>query len=321
MGGKNSKIKNIVNSFISSNLNVLTQASLNNKVIIDQYQGLNIEHTGGDVIITDIDWSQYTSANVEGVQQAVASTDVQNQIKQAVTQLSKQISQSFSFRIGDSSSEENITNLTTKLSTEIQNVFTTSCTSSILQNAVFNVKDTGGNVIIRFFKSKQVANSFVKCAQDSDTVNKAKNDLINEISQTAIMKEVGMFDWIADLFEKLGKLIVPIIIVMGLVFVKFVDKGIDVATDPKKIAGLIAAIFAISYFTKRTNTSKNDAKKCELCKKDKKDYDTKCKKEKSDAKAELDKCKKDKNNCDTLQKKFDDIKCEFVPSDLCKENC
>lgn len=250
MGGSHSKAKNTIDAFISSTINVLNKTVLSVSTQQSQTQDMKIIDIKGDVNISNLNWSQVVSIDTTAFQTAVVSNDIQNKVQELVSQAINQITQSFSFRIGDKSEIENLTKMVTNLATNITNSYETDCLVNIIQSQSFSIEKVDGSVTVNNIDWSQASGVVVKCIQNSDTVNKSVNDLISEITQKGTMKEAGMFDWLSDLAKSLGWLALPIIILGAIFIMKFMDKGIDVATDPKKILGLTMAVIIILLYLK-----------------------------------------------------------------------
>lgn len=249
MGGSHSTAKNTIDAFVSSTVNVLNQTVLSVSVQQTQSQSMKIVDIKGDVNISGLNWSQVVSVDTTAFQTAVVSNDVQNKVEALVSQAINQITQTFSFRVADKSEIENLTKMITQLSTNITNSFKTDCLVNIIQTQSFSIERVDGSVTVNNVDWSQASGVVLKCIQNSDTVNKSVNDLIAEITQKGTMKQAGMFDWLADLAKSLGWLALPIVILGAIFIMKFMDKGIDVATSPKKILGLVMlAAIVVVYF-------------------------------------------------------------------------
>lgn len=253
MGGSHSKAKNTIDSFISSTINILNKTVLNVSVQQSQTQNMKITDIKGNVNISNLNWSQVVSIDTTAFQTAVVSNDTQNKVSELISQTIDQLTQSFSFRSGDQKTVENLTKMVTNLATNVTNSFQTDCLANIIQSQSFSIERVDGSVSVNNVDWSQASGVVLKCVQNSDTVNKSVNDLISEITQKGTMKEAGMFDWISDLAKSLGWLALPIIVLGAIFIMKFMDKGIDVVTDPKKIMGIALFIVVIVVYLKYNN--------------------------------------------------------------------
>lgn len=182
MGGVTSKneVNNTVNAFVRdlTSIQQLCSATVKNQI------NWNIKDENGNIVIHNVDWSQYAIVNVQCLQKNDVKNKIDQKIQQTIKNQATSINRAFKIPSG-STTAENVTNLVTNLGLTISNTFKSSCLTSLSQQASLTATNKNGNITIYAFKIHQVAEAFTKCVQQSSAVNNASQALQQYIAQYA----------------------------------------------------------------------------------------------------------------------------------------
>ena len=167
-------------------IRVAVDATQNCQTQISQDQILNVVAKDGSTInLNDVTVTQIISTDMGCISTTTTQNNISNSLKQAVSQLSKAITQAFAIT-PSSSIAENVTKLLTNLSTEIQISFNQTCKNVIAQNQIVNIKAINGSKINAYdLNFNQTIDDVIDCVQNNTSVNSVKNQLIQQIEQKA----------------------------------------------------------------------------------------------------------------------------------------
>lgn len=165
---------------------------------------------GNNIDISGINLSQVVNTDLTCVQSTDTKTNIDNNIKIAIDQISKAINQQFHIGGVDA---ENTTSFVTRLSTSINQTFIQTCTNNLVANQVIDVKGTN----IKFTNSNfdQNVNATQSCIKSDSSVVSDQNSLSQHITQTATAEVESLFGSIVGMIIASIVFIVIIIVILN----------------------------------------------------------------------------------------------------------
>jgi len=254
----NSYATNVVNDQVNVLFDVMISTMLDCGTTINA--GQNISADGcSNVSYSGITQEQIINVNVSCIQTNVASQDFDTKLQQAIKQMSDAVNQAVDFNPG-STEASNTTNLVTTLATTVKETFVTNCVGNLVAQQSISCKNSS-NVSFNAIMQSQAISLARTCTMSSQSVLKAKTDLIQQVSQsaTATVKSI--------LSGFLGLIIVVLIIVAAVIFLFTQTTGslLKSLTNPLFIFSVLLLaliVVIIGFFLKwwpYKRVSKNDS--------------------------------------------------------------
>jgi hypothetical protein len=225
----NATTKNVIENHIQSSIDIINSAVQDCSTTMKQEQLLDIIGDGNN--ISHIDFSSMMNADISCIQAASVQNDIQSKISNNMQQMAKSILGALSLNPG-SAKAENIMKSSIKMGAHIQNTFNQKCGTKLNSSQVLRVR--GNNNTASYMSYKTAASIIKNCVTTSSAVNKATQDILNQLKQTATAEKKGL---------SLGFMIFIIILVLG----SFGLGGTVVLTSPPFIIGVLTLIGGYTF--------------------------------------------------------------------------
>jgi hypothetical protein len=237
-----SKSINIVKVVSDAMVSTVTNIINKQEISTDQSQILSVIEGEGDVVISDNKMTQSVNFNMEGVQKALTSSDVQQKLAVEIAQSAKAVTSGITFLTGDSTTKNDMQTLINTCISISTNV-TQNCLANASQEQKITVEKRNGNVFLQNNTMEQIASMFNNCVQDSITNNTAIQDIVQKFSQKAVAETKGFSLWEIVAMMLVGLLFLCLPIILPLIgFVAVLAKFLFV------IILLVGIVFIVLYF-------------------------------------------------------------------------
>ena len=179
----NSLAQNTSNVSVETMVSVINSSVLNCNNTSYQNQEITVKQGDGSTFNGTINWDEAVSLDNACLQTTVNDTSIQNDIDQAISQLSTAIRQQF----GALTAAEaiNVENSLVKVGVIVKNTYTTTCNQSVFQQQSLDIQQGNRSVATLYLDWKETAQSQVDCVQNNSSVTDAKDDITQELEQAA----------------------------------------------------------------------------------------------------------------------------------------
>lgn len=231
MGASGSK--NIQNITATAMAETVTEFMQNLNSESSAYQSIIVEGTEGDVVIDGNTQTTEVSINMEALQSALSTQQVQQDMSVNLAQAAKSITKDLNL-FNFSSAENNVRmymNTAVKISTDVNQ----KCSASAFSEQTIMVKTTSGNVTVSNNTQSTLTDIFIKCIQNSTVNSDIMQKIQADITQTASATTKGtnaVLLALVALLAFIAPIALPIIIgastIMKLLFPLILLAGIGV---------------------------------------------------------------------------------------------
>lgn len=228
--------KNIVDTSITSSIDILNKTIQKCETKLSQYQSINI-YQCENVTISDVDFSQVGDLDVQCAQNSSSTNDAKQLIETKMAQMATSINQALSLN-PNSTTAQNIVSLSQQLSTAIQNEYSQTCIAQVNGTQSINVTcpSSGGTVNINQVNFEQFHAQTQNCVQESVSVTTISNEIKTIIDQTATAEVAPLISF--------GSLVVILLLVFVILFFGFGSKLVTIVI----ILVIISLIVLTIYF-------------------------------------------------------------------------
>ena len=224
MGGSKSKAVADIATDVMTNM--ITQDMMNCSTMVTQRQTLDISGSGN--VLDGVTMKQGFKINVKCVQDSNRKAQLDTAIATAVEQAAEAEGVALVGVIGSSKSEV-ISNLRTRISTEITMQTLVNCASSI--NNTQGISISGDYNLIKNVSLEQFGEMIRNCVQNVVSNTSMINDLRNTVDQQATATTKGPLDFIADIFTGPTAIIMMVIVLIVIIAIAYLVMGGGGASD------------------------------------------------------------------------------------------
>lgn len=191
-----------------------------NPLTQEQVNSIRVAGAGSVLRNSTIRAGQSVVANFSCIQDFENNQDVRQQLQNQIDQQTQSIIGSLNLSL-KSADAENISEIVSNLATEIQDSYTGTCASSVLQKQVNPIEVVDGGTIDNvIFDFDQSIRSMSECVQNTTNVQIAQQELENLLRQLAETQRKGIFDEIfGALFGNIAGIIIFIVVVIGILVI------------------------------------------------------------------------------------------------------
>ena len=269
--GNNSSSETKTKEFISENLNLLTKTTQTCQTVDEATIDTSVRGSKGVRRIGNVN-RLTIKLDSACAQKALNNNKSRQALDNAVKAMSKELSQSVSAKAGDSDSSKTITDLTTKLSTDIRNVYKSKCIHDFSQH-ITDVISGSENVDVEQNKNELSFQATSNCVSSSKVVNDTAQKLKQALDASASTTEENTVAGIlGSLLSGPMLLLIAVVVVAIVLGPKLMGAGEDMAdsaaggvvgNDPademkKKLlmAAIVVLIIALIYYYYKKKHSK-----------------------------------------------------------------
>tara|TARA_R110002060_G_scaffold289_3_gene665 strand:- start:1321 stop:2286 length:966 start_codon:yes stop_codon:yes gene_type:complete len=218
MGGSKSKaVADIATDVMTT---MITQDMMNCSTMVTQRQTLDVSGSGN--VLDGVTMKQGFKINVKCIQDSNRKAQLDTAIATAVEQAAEAEGVALVGAIGASKSQV-ISNLRTRISTEITIQTLVNCASSI--NNTQGISIAGDYNLIRNVSLEQFGEMIRNCVQNVVSNTAMINDLRNTVDQQATAVTEGPLDFIADIFTGPTAIIMMVIVLIVIIAIAYLVMG------------------------------------------------------------------------------------------------
>lgn len=179
----NALASNTAEASVSAMVSVINSSVLNCNNTSYQSQDFTLKAGDGSDVNVTLDWNQAVSLDNACVQTSVNDTSIENDIDQAISQISTAIEQQFGALTA--SEADNAVKAVINLGVTVQNSYTTTCNQSVFQQQALDMEIGNRSVATVYANWDQTAQSMINCVQNDSSVTNAKDAITQDLSQAA----------------------------------------------------------------------------------------------------------------------------------------
>ena len=242
--GNTVSVENRTDDLVQVGVNVELSSLSTCKGEVDQSQVLSVTGQTGDINISNIDYTQYATLNVSCIQAQSGNVDVANQVTTAMTQAATSTLDSLGLPL-NSAKASNVLRLTTQLASAVHIAMTNTCLGVIHQNQALVLANNTGNVNIVGVKFSQVALAIANCVQQNTAVVALKNQIQQELAQTAKAEITGLSALVKALTGPLALFLLAIVVLAGAGFLPKILGLTGPSKRTVRIGGIILGLIVL----------------------------------------------------------------------------
>lgn len=213
MGGAFSS--NTIKDGVDVIANVLVESTQTCQTTNNQEIDVNITATnGGTVRVEKLTIGQLVSTNIACTQTNDVQSSIDNSLDQVISQVASATAQAFSIP-GNSAFARNNTKLWTQIATTIKESFNQTCNQHLVQKETVNFTANDGTIITGPLDFNQNVDSMITCIQNNSSVTDIKNQIQQNLSQSATSKIESILGPILAVLIVFGIIIAVVIFLPG----------------------------------------------------------------------------------------------------------